>query len=332
MIQQINRVSLHITNECSHKCPMCYITKDGQIKCEGNIDVLKAIAIELKKSNVNDIQLVGGDPCEHSKILDLLTNLHSLGFNVMIESNTHNYKNATLEQVVPLIDTFDTTIHGQNSEIHDGFADFQGAYISLLDRLKRIQELKSQEQEICITYNVMEHNYNKLYESTVNILNYGIDLSGISIQRIGPYGKAYGTDKFGITTEQIITAMDNIHRINTELGIPIGLVDAFPYCLVPKEYHQYLSKCDWGYEIASIDMKGNISRCAVSNEIPLGNILKDDLTYIWNYHPQLLKFRSKDYLDTGCKECNNLELCGGGCAMSCGNNILESDSLIKKLK
>lgn len=331
MEQQINYVALHITNECSHKCPMCYETTNGQIKCEGNIDVLKAIAIELKKANIRDILLVGGDPCEYSKILELLKYLHSLGFNVMIESNTHIYKNSTLEQIVPFINTFDTTIHGHNSKIHDSFTGLKGAYESLLDRLSKIQELKNKQQEICVTYNVMEHNYNKLYESTVSLLNYGINLSSISVQRIGPYGKAFGTNRFGIRTEQIIIAMENIRRINTELGIPTNIVDAFPYCLIPKEYHQYLSKCDWGYGTAALDMNGNISRCAV-NQIPLANILQTDINYIWNNHPQLLEFRNKEYLDTACKECETLELCGGGCAISCGNNILESDKLLRKMR
>ncbi len=46
-MNQLNSVALHITNECSHNCPMCYATNKTQIKRESDLDTLKKIAIEL---------------------------------------------------------------------------------------------------------------------------------------------------------------------------------------------------------------------------------------------------------------------------------------------
>lgn len=70
-MNHLNSVALHITNICSHNCPMCYATNQTQTKRESDLDNLKKIAIELKKANVCEINLVGGDPCEYSYIEEL---------------------------------------------------------------------------------------------------------------------------------------------------------------------------------------------------------------------------------------------------------------------
>ena len=87
-MNHLNSVALHITNICSHNCPMCYATNQTQTKRESDLDNLKKIAIELKKANVCEINLVGGDPCEYSHIEELLKYLNSLGFSLPILSNT----------------------------------------------------------------------------------------------------------------------------------------------------------------------------------------------------------------------------------------------------
>ena len=40
---------------------------------------------------------------------------------------------------------------------------------------------------------------------------------------------------------------------------------------------------------------------------------------------------SNEYLDEQCQNCTLLEKCGGGCAMSCGNENLTSDYFVKKM-
>ena len=81
-MNHLNSVALHITNICSHNCPMCYATNQTQIKRESDLDTLEKIAIKLKKADVEEINLVGGDPCEYSYIEELLKYLSSLGFSL----------------------------------------------------------------------------------------------------------------------------------------------------------------------------------------------------------------------------------------------------------
>lgn len=330
-MNHLNSVALHITNICSHNCPMCYATNQTQIKRESDLDTLKKIAIELKKANVEEINLVGGDPCEYSHIEELLKYLNSLGFSLPILSNTHNYKNSSIERVTSYVSSLEGTIHGESAKIHDAFCGMEGAYDNLVSNLKLYNSIKDKNQNIGIVLNVMKHNYNHLYDSIYSLKEQNLDIDYVLVQRIGTYGRAEGKDNYKMALNQIISAFYDIDRINKELNIETRMVDAFPYCLIPEEYHQYLDRCDWGFGTAAIDMDGNLSRCAVCFK-PLGNVLTENIADLWENSEELKKFRSKEYLTDICKKCDVLDKCGGGCAISCGTAKLETDQLVKSLK
>lgn len=335
MTYPLKYVALHITNECSSKCPMCYYTRNGQIKCEGNIEVLKKIGTELKRVGVEEVCLVGGDPAEHSKIQDLVEHYHNLDLDVSILSNTHNYKNSTIEKITPYVSSLEGTFHAPTAEEHNQFNATPNSYQTMVNNLKRYEQIKMPNQKIGAVLNIMNNNYNRLYEIIERLLDQGITLNYVLIQRIGLYGKATGEEKYIIIKEMLATAFEQIKRINENLRIESSMVDAYPLCLIPEEYHQYLEKCDWGFGTASMDMNGNISRCAVAEhngENLLGNILDTPLEEIWENSPTLAKFRNKEYLRSECKDCKKLSICGGGCPMSCGTNTLSSDILLRTLR
>lgn len=334
MTYPLKSVALHITNECSGNCPMCYYTKEGQIKCEGNIETLKKIILELKRFGVEEVNLVGGDPAEYSKIQELIEFLYEQGIRVPILSNTHNYKNSSVEKITPFVTSLEATFHAPTAEEHNQFNRSPNSYERMITNLKKYNEIRNSEQNIGAVLNVMNYNYNRLYEIIERVLEQGIPLDYVLIQRVGLYGRTEGEENLLLLKEKLSTAFEQIAQINKKLRIESSMVDAFPLCLIPQEYHDYLAKCDWGYGTACLDMNGNISRCAVAEhfgENLLGNILETPLDEIWENHSTLIKFRNKEYLRKECQECNMLAKCGGGCSMSCGNNILSTVVMIRRL-
>lgn len=330
MEYNIREIALHITNECSHRCPQCYATCATQVKREGNLETLKKVANELRKINVANVNLVGGDPAEYSKIEDLVTYLSQLGFNIPILSNTHNYKNSSIEKITPYVSSLEVTIHGEDARIHNQFCGKENAFESVIKNLRIYDSLRSEQQELGIVMNLMKHNCNSLANSLENVLQQGLAVDYVLIQRIAPFylGKKFDNT---ITIEDIVRGFEQIKYINEKLHIPTIMVDSFPLCILSEEYHQYVSKCNWGYEIGAIDMDGNLSRCALSSNYTLGNILETPIDEIWTDSQLLKKFRSKKYLDEKCQNCELLSKCGGGCAMSCGNENLTSDYFVKQM-
>jgi len=328
MTYQLNYVAMHITNECTHKCAMCY-HGDTFTFCEGNIEVLKSAALEFRKAHVNEICLVGGDPAEHSKIKELLEYLHELGFKVSILSNTHKYKNSSVAEITPFVDSLEWTLHGPTESIHDNFCKVSGAHRLALTNLKEYLAHKKEEQQLGIIMNIMPHNYNELYNSIESVMNAGLTPNYMMIQRIGAYGRADGKNEFMIGPDELNIAFEQIKRINDDLGVDAVPVDAYPFCIIPEEYHYLIAKCDWGYGTASMDMYGNLSRCAVASDYSLGNVLKTPLNEIWNNSPSLQLFRSKEYLRSDCQSCESLDICGGGCPISSCEGCLSNDALIR---
>lgn len=332
MEYKLKSVALHITNECTHKCPQCYATKENQIVCEGNIEVLKQAALKLREAGVEEINLVGGNPAEYSQILELVKYLHLLGFRVPILSNTHIYKNTSIEEITPFVSSLEWTVHGPSEKVHDDFCGVKGAFRNSVERLTQYKNLKREEQQIGIVMNIMPHNYSALYESVINVLEQGLPIDYVMIQRTGPFGKAENSQEFDIRREELIIAFEQIRKINEELKIESIPVDAYPFCVIPEEFHEYLAKCDWGYSTAAMDINGNLSRCAVGADYSLGNVLTTPVEEIWNNSPSLQRFRNKEFLRTECQACDKLGLCGGGCAISCGDISLRSDALVLERK
>jgi len=46
----------------------------------------------------------------------------------------------------------------------------------------------------------------------------------------------------------------------------------------------------------------------------IGNILRDDWQKIWN-HPLAVSIRKREYVEPKCKDCPQLQICGGGCPL-----------------
>lgn len=316
-------VALGITTHCSHNCSFCYETAklNAAERRDGDLRTLMQIGDKLVTAGVKTVELVGGDPAEHPEIERLTRYLKRSGLDVAILSNTHR----SWHEVAPYVKALEWTVHGPQ-EVHDGFTKPR-AYEEALSNLKRFAKNKRSYQQIGITLNFTSTMTEKLFE-TVSTLAKELPIDYVQLQRIAPFGGAAGCS-FCLTKKEVVRIFEQIRRVDEELGIDIEVVDSFPLCILPEELRKYTARCDWGFGTAYVDMKGNLSRCAV-NQIPLGNILNPDtpLNELWENHSDLQKFRAKRYLPKKCRKCKMLGACGGGCPSSCGGCELSADRLI----
>lgn len=316
-------VAFGITNHCSHNCSFCYET--AKLKPEdrrhGDLETLKQICDELHTTGVKFVELVGGDPVDYPEIEPLTEYLHHLGISIGILSNTHR----TWQKYAPYVSTLEWTVHGPES-YHNALTKPE-SYAEVVNRLKHFAERKRADQQIGLTINFTPIMAQKLYE-VVRDLAEELPIDYVQLQRVGPFGGA-ANGSYSLKLEEVISIYRQIQHIDSELGIRIEVVDSYPICILPDDLRHYTAHCDWGFGTAYVDMDGNLSRCAV-NQIPLGNILNPQtpLTWLWENHPSLIKFREKQYLPQRCQKCDLLEECGGGCPSSCGGCELSADSLI----
>ena len=202
MDYKIKEFNLHITEYCSGHCPMCYATDERLPRKHGNLEKLKLIVHNaVANGKVERFVMVGGDPCEHPNLVELLKYIKDEGkkFNVntkaMVISNTHDYKengkNVKIEDIAEYIDGICFTVHNDNEKEHDKFNGCIGSYKHAIENINKYAKVKKKNQEICIIINLMPQTVNKLEDIMNNIdrdLNGCVD--GFAIQRIAPIGRA----------------------------------------------------------------------------------------------------------------------------------------------
>lgn len=321
-----NFAALHITTYCEGDCAFCYITEKGAPRRHGGLQTLKRIIDQLAEAGAEIVELVGGNPSLYPNIVELLSYCRQVGLEVAILSNTHHYPHSSIEEIAQYVMALETTIHGL-PELHDRFTR-SGAYADVIANLKVWQHCKAPHQNTGITLNFSKDNYDHIYDTVMHIVDEGIEVDYVQVQRIGPYGRA-ADGSWKLTLDEVVAAYRQIARLSEESHIRAEVVDAFPLCLLPEEVRQYAGRCDWGFGTCAVFMDGSVSRCAIARR-DLGNLLVTPLSHIWNHNPELIEFRAKTYLRDECQHCELLEACGGGCPTSCGGCQLCTDELLSR--
>lgn len=333
MENKLNLIAFHITDNCSAHCPMCYENACKNNDLNGEIETLKQIAYNaIANGKVEQFLLVGGDPCEHPHIMELMRFIkktgEEFGIDTFIEvlSNTHDYREngeiVPMEEVAKYVDKMNVTVHGETAEIHDAFNGVKGSYEHMMKNVAKFAEIKSSEQSIGLTVNVMPSTVNNIsqiiYSANARL---GGVVEDVCVQRIAPIGRALGQTRYFIGHEDVdalMVALDSLYK----QGIGIEICDCFPFCSVKPEYRYLLPEggCNWGSEILSVGRNGDITRCALSSEVLSKNFLELDseekFLDFWNNDPILKGFRQKLHLSEACKRCENARECGGGCLMA----------------
>ena len=331
---KIKEINLHITEYCKGHCPMCYATEENMIRKHGDIETLKLIVHNsILNGKVERFVMVGGDPCEHPNLVELLKYIKQEGkkYGVdtksMVISNTHDYREngkiVRIEDISDYLDGVCVTVHGHSSLIHDSFNGCKGSYEHVMENVRKYAKVKNKEQEICIIINLMPSTVSHLQEIMFNT-NKQLDgkIDSFAIQRIAPIGKACGSTKYFIDTKDVNPILKILKDAKTKYGFYIELVDTFPWCVVKPEYRDLMHKggCNWGTDYCAVFSDGSISRCAMSENKLSMNITQLDteekFEKFWREDKELKRFRRTEHLDEVCKNCKLLENCGGGCALA----------------
>jgi radical SAM protein with 4Fe4S-binding SPASM domain len=112
--------------------------------------------------------------------------------------------------------------------------------------------------------------------------------------------------------EQIRKSLDDLLRLEAEVGIPVDILECYPLCFFGDvaKYEKFAKRsCSAGVSSATIGSDGSVRPCSHSNRI-YGNILEEGLSAI--YH-KMTEWRSGDLLPQKCLECSHFKRCTGGC-------------------
>lgn len=312
---KIENVELEITNICKHRCPYCYVgdvTHEEDMCCSDYNTICKIID-KLNEYGTKVIALLGGDPVQHPKIMDIIHYIkENTPISVSIMSNTLDFGDISPEKVAKCIDNIDFTLHGRNAVEHESFCGgSSGLYDDIMSKLRRYI---ASGVNVNIAINVIPSNYNLIYEMVESVISNDVKFTTLLLQRILPLGRAKDSTSYDLNADQIKVALEQIACAETDFGIEISFEDPFPLCYVPSEYHKYMKGCPEGINRIPIRGNGLISSCGAVGDTVCGNILTDSYEEIWIKNQRFCEFRMGSFLtNERCANCEYKKECRGGC-------------------
>lgn len=306
-----------VTHACNLKCPHC-LTDSGK-RAVGELDTTQALRLidRFAGAQIMYLSLTGGEPFVRPDIMTLLEYLAETGIRIDVATNgiSLSEKKIRLLRDLPVFQ-IQVSIDGIG-EKHNLFRGRKGAFKRSCTTLRR---LKDEGISTSISTTATSQNVNQIEE----IINLAFEL-GCEAYKAIPFLPAGRGDRFA--DELHLSKQDQLKlarillskREELENQMTIDSETTFMFLLNPPATSSSLDglmSCTAGYDMLSVGPDGMAYPCPFLHDFPLGNLLQESLSDIWNNSPTLnyLRTLQKKDLTGPCRTCKYApDHCHGGC-------------------
>lgn len=306
----------HLTERCNLRCLHCY--QDGKALSEMTLEEIKRTAVLLSDTMKEwselyqipfspSINVTGGEPFLHHDLFEILTSLHENNFNLYILTNGTlvDRQKAAMLAGIP-VKGVQVSLEGPE-KVHDNIRG-KGSFTSAIGGVKNLLS-----QNLPVTLNLTLSALNVDFIDDMVNLGSSIGVQRIGFSRLVPSGRGLGLIDSMLSKEQVREAYSKIQSLNI-IGLDIVTGDpvySSSTDKIPPENNTIaFGGCAAGVSGLTILPDGTLLPCRRLN-IPLGNILKDNLRTIWATSPVLSNLRNKKKYKGKCRTCHQWAQCRG---------------------
>jgi len=305
------RMDLALTFRCQNNCVHCY-TGGPHKTDELTTEQWKRAIEKLHQIGVFTLTFTGGEPTLREDLPELLQYAQDCGMVTGLVTNGRRLKDRnyveTLEKVG--LDFVQVTLESHKAEVHDLMTQTKGSWKETVAGIKNVIPSK-----IYATTNTTLSQYNASdFLETVDFIK-RLGIAGFGCNSLIYSGKASEiSDKFAVSVEALEGLLPKVHDKANQLGLKFLWYTPTQYCQFdPVKLGLGVKSCTAAMINMCIGPNGDVYPCQSYFE-SLGNILKDDWQKIWN-HPLAASIRKREYAEPKCKDCPQLQICGGGCPL-----------------
>ncbi len=317
---------IEVTEDCNHRCFYCYNywREDNPVNKKMSSETARELMnIVFDKIKPFDIVITGGEPLMNMPAsIEIARRLYEK--KAPCSMNT-NLVLASKEKILQL----------KNANSDMGFLIslpyFQSKKFKQItgkDNLKKVLgnlEILIQEG-FKPTINMVVHKLNK--DSVYSQGKFLVETFGIDSFATTPTLKpAFRRDSgYQLSNEEMANVLRDLVKLKKDFGIKVNALEVIPYCALPEDLRQdqiFKRSCGAGRGTIQISYNGDIRTCGHSPFIE-GNVFKEPFSDIWD---RLVLFRQNKYVPEECKECAEVNSCGGGCRYE---GLQEGQSIDKK--
>jgi radical SAM protein with 4Fe4S-binding SPASM domain len=302
------RMDLALTYDCQNNCAHCY-NEDRTSDPLSKEQWLKVLE-RLWDIGIPHVVFTGGEPTEVSFLRDLIDRSEELGQITGLISNGRNLaRMGYLKELVETgLDHVQITVLSHRESLHDRLVGSKGAWKETISGLRA-----ALDEDIYVNTNttIMRSTIEDVEETMRYLADLGV--RNIAFNSIIRSGKGKSTE--GVTFEELEKVLDRLKAFADERDINMIWYSPTPYCeFNPINHDLGIKQCTACSINMAIEPDGTVLPCQSCYE-PLGNILRTRWDDIWD-HKLCMRIRERSYVPKKCRDCDLLDVCGGGCPLS----------------
>jgi radical SAM protein with 4Fe4S-binding SPASM domain len=309
------RMDLALTFRCPNNCIHCYAGGPHETT-ELNTSQWKKVIDHLGEIGVFIVTFTGGEPTLREDLPELLQYAQNNGMVTGLITNGRKLKDQkyvqTLEQAG--LDFVQVTLESHKPQIHDLMTSVKGSWKESVVGIKN-----AVRSQIYVTTNTTLSKYNAAdFLRTIDYVK-ELGVAAFGCNSLIYSGKANAvSQEFALSVEELIPLLTKIREKAQQLNLKFLWYTPTQYCrLDPVQLGLGVKSCTAAMINMCVGPNGDVYPCQSYFE-RLGNILFDKWERIWN-HPLAVKIRSRGYVELKCKDCPQLQVCGGGCPLELQN-------------
>lgn len=305
------RMDLALTFRCQNNCIHCYAGGPHETD-ELSTDQWKRVIDKLHSIGVFILTFTGGEPTLREDLPELLLYAQNRGAVTGLITNGRRLKDKSYAEQLEKagLDFVQVTLESHKPQIHDQMTATKGSWKETLAGIKNALQTR-----VYVTTNTTLSKYNasEFLQTMDFIKELGVGAFGCnSLIYSGKAGEI--SKEFALPLETLNELLPKIRDKANQLGLRFLWYTPTQYCrLDPVKLGLGVKSCTAANVNMCVGPNGDVYPCQSYFE-SLGNLLKDDWPKIWN-NPLSVKLRNREYVEPKCKDCPQLQICGGGCPL-----------------
>jgi len=305
------RVDLALTFRCQNNCVHCYAGGPHETS-ELTTEQWKEVIDRLHQVGVFILTFTGGEPTLREDLPELLLHAQNKGMVTGLITNGRRLKDKTYVDTLEKtgLDFIQVTLESRKPKIHDLMTATKGSWKETVAGIRNIIPTK-----IYATTNTTLSKYNASnFLETIDFIK-ELGVAAFGCNSLIYSGKANAiSEEFVLPLETLRELLPKINDKANQLGLKFLWYTPTQYCrLDPVQLGLGVKSCTAAMINMCVGPNGDVYPCQSYFE-SLGKILKDDWQEIWN-HPLALRIRKREFVEPKCKDCLQLQICGGGCPL-----------------
>jgi radical SAM protein with 4Fe4S-binding SPASM domain len=279
-------------------------------------DQWKQAIDKLSDIGVFILTFTGGEPTLREDLPELLLYAQKKGIVTGVISNGRKLKDEEYLRLLEKsgLDFVQITLESHKPQVHDKITGAKGSWKETVAGIKN-----AAKSQVYVSTNTTLNKQNAAdFLTTIDFIK-SLDVNAFGCNSLIYSGKAPdASQEFALSTDDLKNLLPQIRDKAHLLQLKFLWYTPTQYCnFDPVQLGLGIKSCTAALVNACVGPNGDVYPCQSYFE-SLGNILTDPWEKIWS-NPLAVKLRSRGYVEEKCKDCSQLQVCGGGCPLELQN-------------